>query len=523
MTKNEEEKDHSKKKNKKEKEKERLLRAQGEYEPNPTSNELSEPETRSIAKKKGSKKTLWIILGAVLIVVIIVVLYLANQAKKASALTYQTEPITKGQLVAVVGATGTVRSNQTAELIWQTSGRIEKINFQVGDQVAAGETMANLAATTLPQTVILASADLVNAQQSLDDLKDSTTSLSNAELNLAQAQRAYNSALSSYLQKNTAQGTADLITVTEAKLQIMDNNIVDMQKNYDNMAELPNNDSKKALALQNLTQAQIDRGNMKKLLDYYKALPNSLDVDILKGKLDVAKSNLDEAQRQYDQVKTGVNQNDLIAAEAKVNADQATVNMGSIAAPFSGTVTELDSMVGDLVNAGTVSFRIDDLSELLVDVEIPEADINSIKVGQTASLTFDAIANGQYSGKVIQVAHVGDTIAGVVNFKVTLQLLNPDAQVLPGMTAAVNVTVTNLDGVLTVPNRAVRTENNQLVIYVLRNGQVVRVPIVLGAASDTSSEIASGDVQVGDQVILNPPSSLISLMQSSAGSGPVGK
>jgi RND family efflux transporter, MFP subunit len=473
-------------------------------------------------KKKMNKKLWWIIAGAAVIVVIIIMVSLSNRAKAASVLTYQTQTISKGELVAVIGGTGTVRANQTANLIWQTTGRIDKINYEVGDKVAAGETLASLAEDSMPQSVILASGDLVNAQQSLKDLQSSTVSLSNAELSLAQARQNYNNALGNFWQRDQTQGTSDQITVTRAKLQIMDNNIVDLKKAYDNMAELPDNDSKKALALQNLTQAQIDRDNMKKLLDYYEANPDTVDVAILQGKLDVAKANLDNAQRSYDLVKTGVNPNDLAAAQAKVSADQATVNMGFLTAPFSGTVTESNSMIGDLVSVGTNSFRIDDLNKLLVDVEVAEVDINSIKVGQSATLTFDAIPNQEYTGKVVEVARVGESIAGVVNFKVTLQILNPDEHVLPGMTAAVNITVTKLEGVLTVPNRSVRTENGKQVIYLLREGKVVSVPIVLGAASDTTSEISSGDVKAGDQVILNPPSSLISLMQSqrpSSGSG----
>ena len=465
-------------------------------------------------KKKFNKKMVWIIVGAVVIILVIVGLVASNQAKKASALVYQTEPIQKGDLVALVGATGTVRANQTAYLDWLTTGRIEKINYQVGQEVTAGEVMASLAQTSLPQEVVIASSELISAQQSLDDLKNSESNHSTAELTLAQAQRDYNTALGNYWQRNKTQGSDNLITVNEAKLQIMDNNIVDLKNNYDNMVELPSNDSKKALALQNLTQAQIDRDTLKKLLEYYKAMPSSLDIDLLKSKLDVAKATLEDAQRQYNLVKAGNNPDDDTAALAKVTSLQATVSMGSLTSPFAGTVTELYSMVGDLVSGGTNTFRIDDLSRLLVDVEVPEVDINSIKVGQTATLTFDAIANQVYSAKVIEVARVGDTISGVVNFKVTLQILNPDAQVLPGMTAAVNITVTQLKDVLIVANRAVRTVNSQHVIYLLRNGVATGATIELGASSDTTSQILSGDVKEGDLVIMNPPSSLVNIMRS---------
>lgn len=472
-----------------------------------------EKKEKKLFKKKINKKTLWIILGVVVVLAIIIVPGLLNRANRASTQVYQTETLAKGDLIAVVGATGTVRSNQTADLNWQTTGRIEKINYKVGDAVAAGETLSSLALTSLPQSVILATSDLINAQQSLADLKSSTSSLSNAELNLANAQRAYYQALGDYWKRNDTQGSADMITVYEQKLIIQDNKIYDIQKLYNNMAELQDNDTVKAQTLQNLTQAHIDRDNIKKQLDYLRAKPSSLDVQIIEGKLDVAKANLVAAQKTLDQVKTGVNSNDLAAAEAKVNADQAIVDMGSLTAPFSGIVTESNSMVGDLVNIGTTSFRLDDLSKLIVDVEVPEVDINNIKVGQPVTLTFDAITGQEYSGKVIQVARVGDTIGGVVNFKVSLQILNPDEKVLPGMTAAVNITVTQLKDVLTVPNRAVRTVNSQLVVYLLRNEMAVRVPIELGSSSDTDSEITSGDVKAGDQVILNPPSSLINLMQ----------
>lgn len=470
----------------------------------------------NLFKKKSNKKIWWIVIGAVVIVAVIALIVASNKAKAASSLSYQTETVKKGELVAVVGATGTVRSNQMAYLTWQTTGRIDAINYKVGDKVAAGDVLATLAQDSLPQTVILASSDLIAAQESLDDLKNSTQSLANAELTLAQAQSAYNTALGNYWDRNETQGTENQITVYRTKLQIQDNLIIDLKNTYNSLSDLPNDNTDKNKALQNLTLAYIDRDNIKKTLDYYEAMPDNLDISTLKSKLDVAKANLDAAQRDYDKVKTGVNPDDVTAAQAKVTALQATVNMGSLSAPFAGTVTESDSLVGDLVIAGTNSFRVDDMNKLVVDVEVSEVDINSIKVGQTATLTFDAIANKEYSAKVTDVANVGDTIGGVVQFKVTLEILNPDKDVKPGMTAAVNITVTQLENVLTVPNRAVRTVNGQQVVYLLKNSAVVQEKVVLGAASDTNSEILSGNVKAGDQIILNPPSSFINLMQSQA-------
>jgi HlyD family secretion protein len=487
-------------------------------------DDLIEGSVKTPEKKpKISKRTMWIIGGALLIVAFIVISSIVNAKKAAASQTYQTSILERGNLVAVVGATGTVRANQTTSLYWQTTGRIEKINYALGEMVDEGDQLANLAQSSLPQGVISASAQLFNAQQALERVERSTAARSEAALALAQAQRAYNSALGNYWNGSNTQGTGDQITLTQARLQIAENRVDDLQDLYDKMDELKDTDTKKAETLQYLTQAKIDRENIQKLLDYYEALPDTLDKQTLQAQLDVAKDNLADAQREYNRLKDGPDPDEVAAAQANVAALQATIDMASLTAPFSGTVTEVNSMVGDLVSAGTVTFRIDDLSKLMVDIEVPEVDINSINVGQSATLTFDAIPNNNYSAEVIEVARVGEFIGGVAQFKVTLQILDPDEQVLPGMTAAVNIAVENKQDVLLVPNRAIRLVNDQYVIYIIRDGQQLMVPIEIGSTSDSNSEILSGDVHEGDEVILNPSSSLIDLMQSQQGMSGMGR
>jgi HlyD family secretion protein len=123
-------------------------------------------------------------------------------------------------------------------------------------------------------------------------------------------------------------------------------------------------------------------------------------------------------------------------------------------------------------------------------------------------LTFDAILGKEYQGEVVEVSPVGDTIQGTVNFRVTVELLDPDDEVKPGMTAAVNILVDELTDVLLVPNRAVRVRDGNRVVYILQDGQAVPVEVTLGATSDEVSEVIAGDLEAGDQVILNPPNEL---------------
>jgi HlyD family secretion protein len=204
----------------------------------------------------------------------------------------------------------------------------------------------------------------------------------------------------------------------------------------------------------------------------------------------------------------------LVAAQARVDAAQATLDMARLTAPFAGTVTEAFPLPGDQVSVGTMAFRLDNLSSLLVDVELSEVDINRVAIGQPVTLTFDAILGKEYEGQVTKVAQAGTIVGGVVNFTVTVELIDADEFVKPGMTAAVNIIVREINDAVLVPNRAVRLVDGERVVFVSgENGMPEKTEISLGASSDTMSEVIGGDLQEGDEIILNPTADL-------TGSGP---
>lgn len=455
--------------------------------------------------KKSPRKIVWIIgILVVLAVAAVIVLTRINKQNAASA-SIQTQTLEKGNLLAIVGATGSVRANQTTTLSWQTNGRVAAVNMTVGDQVAAGQTLAELAETSLPQSVILAKAELVTAQQTLDNLVNSNANQAQAQLNLANAQQTYNNALWNKQVSNTSRVVnPDQVDAASAAVTLAHDKVDKAEENYNRFSENTDSDPLKAGALSNLANARIALENAQKTLKYYTESPNTQEVSISEGKIAVAQALLADAQREWDRLKDGPDPEDIAAAKARIASIQATIDLVRITVPFDGTITEVNILPGDQVNAGSVAFRIDDLSRMLVDVMVPEVDINSIKVGQKVDMTFDAISNRAYTGKVVEVARVGTTTAGVVNFKVTIEILDPDEQVLPGMTAAVNIVISNLQDILLIPNRAVRLVDGKRVIYLMKNGVQTAVEIEIGASSDTMSEFISGDVKEGDVIILNP-------------------
>jgi len=421
---------------------------------------------KKVFQKMNKKR--WTVFGivAVVLVIVVVILGLRAKAQAGAAGQFQTAKVERGSLTATVGATGTVRANQSVQLAWQTTGTVEKVYFHIGDEVKAGDVMAALSKTSLAQNIILAEADLVNAQQAFDDLLKSDTARANAWIALRDAQDAYDKANDYRVSLNQK------ITIEEVK-------IISVRTPF---------------GWRKIPRIKTYKG--------YADVETIADAD---AKLALAKARLDDAQRAFDRLKDGPNPDDLTAAQARMDAAQATINMARITAPFAGTVTDTSLKPGDQVTAGSPAFRVDDLNHLLVDVDVSEVDINNFSLDQPVTLSFDAILGTEYHGKVVEEAQVGTSVQGVVNFTVTVELTDADELVKPGMTAAVNVVVTELKDVILVPNRAVRLVDGKRVVYVLRDGKPAQVEIRLGASSDTMSVIVDGNLKVGDLVVLNPP------------------
>ena len=396
----------------------------------------------------------------ILLLIVIGFVYVRSRATTQS--TYQTQALARGDLTATIGATGTVRANQSAVLLWQTTGTVDQVNVKVGDQVNKGDVLASLSQTSLPQNVILAQTDLVSAQKALTDLLNSDTTRANAWITLRNAQTAYKNALNNRTALNGPITYQAVVVVQVGSVPV--------------------------------PQVRTYRSN-----------PDPTDIANADAQLALAKAQLEDAQRAYDRVQGGPNNDDLSAAQARVDAAQAALSVAHITAPFSGTITQSKPMPGDQIAMGAQAFRLDDLSSLLVDVQVSEVDINSVSVSQPVTITLDAVSGKIYNGTVTEVSQSGNTTSGEVDFTVTVKLTDADAQVKPGMTAAVNIVVNQVKNQLLVPNQTVRLVNGQKVVYVLTNDQPKQVVVTIGASSDTMSVVTGSNLNVGDLIILNPP------------------
>lgn len=462
------------------------------------------------------KRNLFVILGVLVVIVVLAVFVVPNPLRQrllggqgANALAaYQTQQAVRGDLTAFVGATGAVRSNQTAIIAWQTSGKVAELKAQTGQQVKANEVLATLDPTSLSQTIIMAQSDLINAKNALENVMDNSKARADAELALVQAQKALNDAeknTTSKLYQNAGENTID---TARANLILAQKEVDNAETTYSHVSQRSNDDPVYAAALSAMASARQKRDAAQNNLNYVLNLPDPRDVQEVYAKLDQAKAALLTAKTNWEKIKDGANPDDISAAQAKVDAVQATLNTTRLTAPFDGTITDVSIQVGDMVAPSTAAFRIDDLSRLLIDLQVSEVDVNRVQLNQPVELTFDAIPNETFTGAVVEVASFGTAAAsgGTVNFTVTVEISSEHKEIRPGMTASANVAVSQLHDVLLVPYRAVRVVNGKRVVYVERNNSLATVEISLGSSDNANVVVTSGDIQPGDLIVLNPPS-----------------
>jgi len=204
------------------------------------------------------------------------------------------------------------------------------------------------------------------------------------------------------------------------------------------------------------------------------------------------------------------------AAEASYLNQQNSINSAALAlqqssptiyAPVAGTVTGLTLQKGSGLTSSTsstttgqkiASIKTD--ANPAVTVNLTEIDVPKIKVGNKATITFDALTDKTFTGKVVSVDTVGSVSSGVVSYPAAIVLDTSSPEILPNMSATVNIIINTRADVLLIPNTAVQTQNGQTFVKVMKGKQIDTVHVAVGEASDTQSVVDSG-LNEGDIVI----------------------
>ena len=205
-------------------------------------------------------------------------------------------------------------------------------------------------------------------------------------------------------------------------------------------------------------------------------------------------------------------QNAIRQAQSSLESARLSYQMASsiVYAPISGTVSAISLFPGMILNPTSDSANSTNASNKIaivktgatpaVTVNLTEIDVPKVKVGNKAMVSFDALPDKTFSGKVIAIDTAGSISSGVANYPVTIQLDSGTEDILSNMSATVSI-ITNFKGdVIYIPVSALKTNSGTNTVQIMENKTPKLVTVEVGLRSDTSVEIISG-INEGDEVI----------------------
>jgi RND family efflux transporter MFP subunit len=204
----------------------------------------------------------------------------------------------------------------------------------------------------------------------------------------------------------------------------------------------------------------------------------------------------------------------LTQAQSQLQNAQINYNNNILKAPFDGQIAQLNSQLGDQVSGSTVVATVVTNQPLAV-VTLNEDDVAKIKLGDKATMTFNAIDGLTITGEVAEIDNIGTVSQGVVSYTVKIAFDTPDPRIKAGMSVSASI-ITQIEAdVLTVPNAAVQTQGATSYVLTLdpkqtqsvagtsgvtSSAQPKQVTVQIGISDDNNTEITSG-LSAGDTVV----------------------
>lgn len=258
---------------------------------------------------------------------------------------------------------------------------------------------------------------------------------------------------------------------------------------------------------------------------FKQAVVQQQAVDDARARFDMATNAHRAARENYELARIGPRQEQIDLARAQVKQSEAELAYAQaqfentiIRAPISGTVLDRYVDLGEMVTTGFTSNRgakqalvaIADLKDLQVELDISEADIAKVKLDQPTVIIPDAYSDRRYKGTVEYISSVADRQKATI--KVKVKVLDPDEYLRPDMGAKVTffeigTAITGDVGSVVVPKSAIVRQENNTIVFVVRDSKAAMQSVTLGKEEAGYVEIVSG-LQGGETVVTSGQASL---------------
>lgn len=460
------------------------------------------------------------------------------------AISVQTAKVTSGPISENALYTGTVQGSDSVNVEPQISGRIVKLNVDVGSTVKAGQVIAELDKSTLEDQVAQAQAGVEAAQVKLQQVQAGarSESVAAANANVAAAQAKLAALQAGPRSQTVAEAKANLDAakaklaqlelpptqdqIKQAQLQIEQaknslfaaNTTKDGACNprnpaYQCQAAQASADAAQTavtIAQQNLTnlnspptkeaiqqdQAAIDAAQQAYLLAQNPNTPQ--DIAQAQAAVNAAAAQAQLAAKPYTSLDVKAAQVGVAQAQATLATAKSALEEANVLAPFDGIVTAKLLTVGSLASPSTPIVSIMS-PKLQVQFALQESLINAIKTGQTVNLTSTAFPGKLFPSDVTQIYPSANPTTHT--FTVVVVPTNANGQLKAGMFVNLDVTIAQNPHAVLVPNAAIVQQGQQQVVYTVSAGKAHLQPITTGIADNQNAEVMSG-LKPGDEVVV---------------------
>jgi RND family efflux transporter MFP subunit len=390
--------------------------------------------------------------------------------------------VKSGNLVITVEADGNLTFPVQRRLTFDMPGTIITLSVTKGDMVKAGQVLANL---------------------DDGDLKDA---IRQAELNLIQQEQAVK--LAEYDVERINQQLEEFAPTTPilftyyTDVPIIRDSVLKARVSIEAAVALNGSGQVKE------ANAELEKA-LKELETAYRASGVTQFLDLGKRTtVSESISTLRNLTYQKERAQTALERTRGLVDAARLALDQAHkyLSKATLTAPFSGMVTDVPVKIGDRLPAATYAtytiVQMVDPDQLEMDGLVDEVDIPKIKIGQDASLKIDALPLKEFTGRVTYISTTPTVKAGVVSYKITINLLNTAGSGLKdGMTATAYVNWERRSNIIIIPDTAVRDRYRKPYVDVVEEtGRIDPRPVVLGKTDGRNREITDG-LRAGEKIL----------------------
>ncbi len=227
-----------------------------------------------------------------------------------------------------------------------------------------------------------------------------------------------------------------------------------------------------------------------------------LDGERLRLEMLAAKANLEQARKEFERYRELAGRGlvseamfeglryDVDALQATYELAKLNFDYSAIRATIGGVVSSREIKLGQNIDANSVAFRITDTSELVAYMQIPQAELAKFSAGHSASLQVDSMPDAHFDATIVRISPTIDVRNGT--FRATAVMKNNNGYLVPGMFARFTIAYEKHADALLIPADALVEEDDEMVVYVVADGEVIRRTIGTGIMTRGQVEVLNG-------------------------------